>query len=204
MLELQASTTPRFCLKVQIGTCSPSAQPSPVRIFQVWSVPFLTLAREHPELALVLAGPSGWGEEALNAAIAAVGQAAAGRIVRTGWVDDETLSRLLRSAAVLAYPSLYEGFGFPPLQAMSVGVPVVATTAGSLPEVLGDGAILVTPGDNDALGAALGRVLGDSNEQARLAARGHIQAGRYTWSGCAAGLAALYRDAAANGRGGRS
>jgi glycosyltransferase involved in cell wall biosynthesis len=165
---------------------------------------FADIAREQPDLALVLAGPPGWGEEALDAAIEAVGQPVARRIVRTGWVDDQTLSSLLRSAAVLAYPSLYEGFGFPPLQAMSVGVPVVATTAGSLPEVLGDGAILVTPGDNDALGAALARVLTDSDEQARLATQGHLQAGRYTWSGCASGLAVLYQDAAAdNGGGGR-
>ena len=64
----------------------------------------------------------------------------AARIVRTGWVDDRTLSGLLHGATVLAYPSVYEGFGFPPLQAMAAGVPVVATRAGALPEVLGDAA----------------------------------------------------------------
>ena len=72
------------------------------------------------------------------------------RIVRTGWLDAaSTWPRCCRGPAVLAYPSLYEGFGFPPLQAMRAGVPVVATRAGSLPEVLGDGALLVEPGDHD-------------------------------------------------------
>ena len=66
--------------------------------------------------------------------------------MRTGWVESRDLAALLSRASVLAYPSLYEGFGFPPLQAMRAGVPVVATRAGSLPEVLGDGALLVEPG----------------------------------------------------------
>ena len=77
------------------------------------------------------------------------------RIVRTGWVEDRDLAALYGGASVLAYPSLYEGFGFPPLQAMRAGVPVVATRAGSVPEVVGDGALLVDPGDTEGLAAAL-------------------------------------------------
>ena len=92
--------------------------------------------------------------------------------MRTGWVEPPDLAALLAGATVLAYPSLYEGFGFPPLQAMRAGVPVVATRAGSLPEVLGDGALLVDPGDHDGLVAALDACLGDEALRARLVAAG--------------------------------
>ena len=72
-----------------------------------------------------------------------------------GYLDDRGLDAVLRHASVLAYPSRYEGFGFPPLQAMAAGVPVVATAAGALPEVVGDGALLVDPGDRDGLAGEL-------------------------------------------------
>ena len=73
---------------------------------------------------------------------------------------------------MLAYPSLYEGFGLPTLEAMAAGVPVVTTTAGALPEVVGDAALLVEPGDSDALGTALEVVLTDEAERAALVERG--------------------------------
>ena len=110
------------------------------------------------------------------------------------------LAALLARASLLAYPSLYEGFGFPPLQAMRAGVPVVATRAGSLPEVLGDAAALVEPGDHDGLVEALGRCLGDEEERGRLIAAGTEWSSRYSWERCGEGLETLYRDAAA-GRG---
>lgn len=147
------------------------------------------------DLALVLAGPDGWGSDALDAAIAAA--RAGSRIVRTGWVDDATLAGLLGGATLLAYPSRYEGFGFPPLQAMARRVPVVATRAGSLEEVLGDAAELVDPGDADALAGAISRVLDDDALRRALVARGTARAARYGWDRCAAGFADLYREALA-------
>ena len=98
---------------------------------------------------------------------------------------------------MLAFPSLYEGFGFPPLQAMRAGVPVVATRAGSLPEVLGDGALLVDVGDHEALAGALTACLSDEVERRRLIAAGAAWSVRYSWERCGDGLEALYRDAAA-------
>jgi glycosyltransferase involved in cell wall biosynthesis len=180
----------RFCLS--IGTAEPRKDlPGLVRAFDA-------VAERQRDVALVLAGPPGWGEQALEAAID--GAASRDRIVRTGWVTQPDLAALLAGASVLAYPSLYEGFGFPPLQAMQAGVPVVATRAGSLPEVLGDAAALVEPGDHDALVDALGRCLDEEEERARLIAAGTEWSARYSWERCGEGLETLYRDAAA-GRG---
>ena len=180
----------RYCRA--IGTAEPRKDlPGLVRAFGA-------VAEGQPDVALVLAGPPGWGEEALDSAIAASGVRE--RIVRTGWVEEPDLAALLSRASLLAFPSLYEGFGFPPLQAMRAGVPVVATRAGSLPEVLGDGALLVDVGDHDGLVEALASCLGDEVERRRLVAAGAAWSARYSWERCGDGLEALYRDAAA-GRG---
>jgi len=180
----------RFCLA--IGTAEPRKDlPGLVRAFDA-------VAGDRPDVALVLAGPPGWGEEALDAAVAVA--TARQRIVRTGWVEQLDLAALLSRASVLAYPSLYEGFGFPALEAMRAGVPVVATRAGSLPEVLGDGALLVEVGDREELAAALGVCLDDEVERRRLVAAGAAWSARYSWERCGDGLEALYGDAAA-GRG---
>ncbi len=111
---------------------------------------FAAVAAAHPDTALVVVGGDGWGSDRFAEAVAA--SPVRDRIVRAGYLDEAALAAVLRGAAVLAYPSKYEGFGFPPLQAMAVGVPVVATAAGAVPEVVGDGAWLVDPGDGDALG----------------------------------------------------
>ena len=180
----------RFCLA--IGTAEPRKDlPGLVRAFGA-------VAGREPDVALVLAGPPGWGEEALASAIAASGVRE--RIVRTGWVEEPDLAALLSRASLLAFPSLYEGFGFPPLEAMRAGVPVIATRAGSLPEVLGDGALLVDVGDHDGLVEALASCLGDGAERRRLIAAGAAWSARYSWERCGDELEALYRDAAA-GRG---
>jgi glycosyltransferase involved in cell wall biosynthesis len=102
----------------------------------------------------------------------------------------------LAGAAVLAFPSVYEGFGFPPLEAMAAGVPVVASAAGAVPEIVGDGAVLVPPRDVEALGAALVSVLGDADGRDALVEKGRRRATQFTWDACGAGLAGLYVDAA--------
>jgi glycosyltransferase involved in cell wall biosynthesis len=155
---------------------------------------FSELAGGRPDVALVLAGPAGWGEEELARAVSASPFSA--RIVRTGWVDDATAAELLGRATVLAYPSRYEGFGFPPLEAMARGVPVVSTRAGAIPEILSDGAALVDVGDTGGLAGALAEVLDSTGRASELAAAGRRRADAFSWAGCALGLAALYRDAA--------
>ena len=177
--------TGRYCLAV--GTAEPRKDlPGLVRAFG-------EVATSHDDVALVLAGPPGWGEAALEEAVAA--SPARTRIVRTGWLDDADLAALLGRATVLAFPSLYEGFGFPPLQAMRAGVPVVATRAGSLPEVLGDGALLVEPRDTDGLAGALERCLADASMRRALVAAGSAWVAHFSWESCGAGLEQLYRDA---------
>jgi glycosyltransferase involved in cell wall biosynthesis len=179
--------TGRYVLAV--GTIEPRKDyPGLVRAFDA-------LAAELPDVALVVVGASGWGAEAFEAALDASPFRA--RIVRPGFLDDGQLASLLAKAAVLAYPSVYEGFGFPPLEAMAAGVPVVATAAGSVPEVVGDGACLVAPGDPDALAAGLTRLLEDDAERGALVARGTQRASTFTWARCGEEFVRLYRSAAA-------
>jgi glycosyltransferase involved in cell wall biosynthesis len=180
--------TERYVLA--IGTAEPRKDlPGLVHAFEA-------VARSRPELTLVLVGRDGWGAAALDEAIAS--SPVRERVVRTGWLDDRRVDRLLRGAAVLAYPSIYEGFGFPPLQAMAVGVPVVATRVGALPEVLGDAAELVPPRTPAALAGALADVLDDSQRRDRLVARGTRRTAELTWERCAEAMSALYREVAAS------
>ena len=111
------------------------------------------VARLDRRLTLVVVGPVGAAESALEAAVQAAG--IRDRYRRIGVVDDRSRSDLMRGATVLAYPSLAEGFGLPPLEALTVGCPVVATEVGALPELIGDFVDLVPPHDADALTEAL-------------------------------------------------
>jgi len=158
---------------------------------------FAELAADNDDFVLVVAGPPGWGEAAFAAAVARAGVAP--RVVRLGYLEEGERQALLCGAAVLAYPSLYEGFGFPPLEAMAAGVPVVATAAGAVPEVVGDAAELVAPGDPAALAGALARVIGDEALRATLIAKGRARAASFTWAASAAGMLELYREAALEG-----
>lgn len=159
---------------------------------------FDLVADEDVEVRLVIAGLEAWGSDALNVAVARARHA--DRIMRLGYVGNDDRAALLRGATMLAFPSRYEGFGLPPLEAMTVGVPVVATEAGSLPEVLGDAALLVPVNDVAALAGALSRALSDGALRGQMVAAGHAQVARYSWDRCAAGLVDLYRRAAAAAR----
>lgn len=125
------------------------------------------------------------------------------RIVFLGHVEDLELERLYASSGIFAFPSLQEGFGFAPLEAMAHGLPVVTTTAGSLPEVVQDAAICVPPGDPEALAGALRRLFEDAPLREALAARGREHVMRaFSWDATAQRLLDLYRSLAARGGGG--
>jgi glycosyltransferase involved in cell wall biosynthesis len=146
------------------------------------------------DVALVVAGSQGWGSESFSETLGALRRR--DRVVCLGYVEDADLQSLLRGASVVAYPSVYEGFGFVPLEAMAAGVPVVTTSAGSIPEVVDDAAMLVPVGDADTLAGALLRLLEDEDAAKKLVERGLHRAQSFTWSACAAGLADLYVKAA--------
>lgn len=140
------------------------------------------LRPERPGLALVLAGRPGWLAEPILAAARAQGEAV--RVL--DYVPNEHLPGLYSGARVFAFPSLYEGFGFPVLEAMACGTPVVGANTSSVPELAGEAALLVPPTDTAALTAALRRALADEPLRATLTARGFEQVRRFSWQRCAA------------------
>lgn len=146
--------------------------------------------RMDTDLRLVIAGSRGWSDDDLVRRVRA--SKAADRIVLTGRVGDEELADLYRGAECLVFPSRYEGFGLPPLEAMACGTPVVAAHAASLPEVLGDAALLVDPDDPAALAAAVSEAIARRDE---LVQRGRAHAARFTWARAADAVVATY-DAA--------
>ncbi|MBI4259466.1 MAG: glycosyltransferase family 4 protein [Actinobacteria bacterium] len=139
--------------------------------------------------ALVLAGPLGWGYRPLLREIALAGP---GEVVLTGPLETSELDAMYRGASAFAYPSLYEGFGLPVLEAMARGVPTVTSSASSLPEVAGDAAIAVDPHRVAEIAAAIQRVLGDEALAGRLAAAGRARAERYSWDETARLTLAVY------------
>lgn len=151
------------------------------------------------DVDLVLAGGDGWGVAALDEALTSLGARHPNlrtRIHRTGWIDDETRNALLRGAAALAYPSRYEGFGLPPLEALAVGTPVVATDLPALREVLGEAALLSPVGDAESLAGALATTLAGGPEGDRRLAAGAARVAELTWDRTADGIVELYRHLA--------
>jgi glycosyltransferase involved in cell wall biosynthesis len=144
----------------------------------------------------VIGGRDGNGTADVDTEILRLHARTAADVVRLGQVDDGTKSWLLHHAAVLAYPSLDEGFGFPLLEAMSAGVPVVASTAGSIPEVAGSGAVLVDPLDIDELAVAIERVLSDDRLRRELIGAGRVRVAEFSWGATAERMAALYASLA--------
>lgn len=152
-------------------------------------------ALDAPSVHLVIAGGAGDDTPTVEAAVARLPIGLRSRVHVVGRVDSTTRAWLLRHAAVLAYPSLDEGFGFPLLDAMQAGTPVVASSAGSLPEVAGDAALLVAVDDLDGLAGALHRAITDDTVRRHLIDAGAQQWQRFSWHRCAEELVQLYRQA---------
>jgi glycosyltransferase involved in cell wall biosynthesis len=152
---------------------------------------FARLVPSHPSLRLVLTGGVGSSETALNAQIEDLGLAE--RVLRTGRVAAADLDTLYRCAAVMAFPSSYEGFGLPLLEAMVRGCPVVTSAVGGLEEVGGAAVELVDPFYIEGWVAALTSVIDDPEHRAEMITNGLEQSDRYRWSNSALALAQLYR-----------
>jgi glycosyltransferase involved in cell wall biosynthesis len=142
-----------------------------------------------PELRLVLAGPDRGGGRAVRKAVERLGLGH--RVELLGYVDQERLAALYRGAACLVFPSRYEGFGLPLVEAMACGTPVVAARTGALPEVAGDAAVLVEPEDPGALARGIREALTDRE---RIRAAGLERAGRFTWGETARQTLDAYRE----------
>jgi glycosyltransferase involved in cell wall biosynthesis len=138
---------------------------------------------------LVLAGPLGWHHHRLLAEIRAGGP---GEVILTGRTAPEDLDALYRGADVFVYPSLYEGFGLPVLEAMARGTPVVCSNASSLPEVAGDAAVTVDPRSVGGLASALERLLADPDRLRRLSQAGMERAQRFSWEQTARSTLKVY------------
>jgi glycosyltransferase involved in cell wall biosynthesis len=154
---------------------------------------FAHVIAEKPQdgLHIVIAGGRGWGSEDPMAMVAALGLHKAVRF--TGFVDDDHLADLYRGALLFVYPSLYEGFGLPVLEAMACGIPVITSNRSSLPEVAGDAALLVDPTQPEALAAAISALLHDSALRQALRAKGLARAAAFTWEAVAQQTVAVYR-----------
>lgn len=147
---------------------------------------------------LVLAGDPGWGgspflqgeREAMES----------GRLAVRGFVSREELRDLYRRCALFVYPSHYEGFGLPPLEAMACGAPVLTTTGGAIPEVVGNAAEIVRPGAPDVLARAMRRLLASTARREELREAGLLRAAEFSWDRSARRMGELLSDAASRGR----
>ena len=146
------------------------------------------------DLSLVVAGnpvPRADPVEAVGDRVPALRE----RIFTTGYVEDPELAALYRAALVFVYPSLYEGFGLPALEAMQCGTPVIASNTSSLPEVVGDAGVMIDPRDTDALSAAMLAFCRDPSWRESVRQRCLARAATFSWERTAAGTMAAYRTA---------
>ncbi|NDJ76575.1 MAG: glycosyltransferase family 4 protein [Chloroflexi bacterium] len=149
------------------------------------------LGPPYDDVQLVIAGGRGWLESPIYQTVKDYHLSE--RVHFIGFAREEDLPALYSGAACMAYPSLYEGFGFPVLEAMACGTPVITSTLSSMPEVAGDAALLVDPYDMSAIADALERLLSDQTLCMNLVQRGLAQAGQFTWQRTAQHLQDIYR-----------
>ena len=142
----------------------------------------------------MVAGGAGWGNEVFERELPNAPE----HVRLTGYVSDEELVSLYSGAGCFLFPSLYEGFGLPVLEAMACGAPVVTGDTSSLPEAAGDAALMVPPSDVDAVAGAVLRVLTDDALAADLRRRGLERAAARTWDACADATVDVYRAALAS------
>jgi glycosyltransferase involved in cell wall biosynthesis len=160
---------------------------------------YARLVRRGIPHALVLAGGKGWGYETIFQAIEQHNLVE--RVILPGYVSRDEQPLWYSAADLFVYPSQYEGFGLPALEAMACGVPVITSNASSLPEVVGSAGMTVNVDDVEALAEAMHSVLTDKAAACRMRSAGLERAGRFTWSAAAEGCVSAYRRAAGDDRG---
>jgi glycosyltransferase involved in cell wall biosynthesis len=155
---------------------------------------FKALREDNPDLVseVIVVGKQGWLHEATYRAVHERGLT--GLIRFLGFAEDEDLPSIYTLAQLLAFPSVYEGFGLPPLEAMACGAPVVCSNASSLPEIVGDAALLIPPMDVGEWVRALKRALADRQLRLDLSQRGQQRAAKFTWQAAARATRAVYEE----------
>jgi len=155
---------------------------------------FDQVAKTRPDVHLVLSGRRGWMAQAIFDELER--RDLLGRVHITGYVRERYLPALYRQASAFVYPSLYEGFGLPPLEAMSSGTPVIVSRSSSLPEVVGDAGLYVNPLDTAELAKAMESILSDPELAASLREKGLHRATQFSWKKAAQQTLEILRDAA--------
>ncbi len=181
----------RYCLPEQfvlfVGTLEPRKNIS--LLLDVWAL----LGNRHDVCpTLVIAGGKGWFYETLETRVRDLGLTNTVRFV--GYVADDDLPAWYAAATLFVFPSLYEGFGFTPLEAMACGTPVIVSSTSSLPEVVGDAGLALPPEDPEAWADAVASVLSSPKVQSTMAQSGIAQAARFSWSATAHQTAEVYRQ----------
>jgi glycosyltransferase involved in cell wall biosynthesis len=158
---------------------------------------FSQLVQQEPlkDLRLVLAGGRGWKNDSIFAELTGTDGAIRERVIIAGRVADEDMAALYSGAIAFVYPSLYEGFGLPPLEAMQCGVPVITSNTSSLPEVVGDAGIMVDPKDGDALCQAMLKLVSNGDLRQTMSQKSLEQAKKFSWEQCASQTLAAYETA---------
>lgn len=157
---------------------------------------FSDLVELHPaaELNLVLVGVNGWKNESIFEAVQN-NPLVRNRVFFTGYLPDEDLAPIYSRALMFVYPSLYEGFGLPPLEAMQCGTPVIVSNTSSLPEVVGDAGILIDPTNKDELHHAMWKLINDERSQKELSQKSIARASQFTWEKSVDKTVEVYRTA---------
>jgi glycosyltransferase involved in cell wall biosynthesis len=150
--------------------------------------------RMKKEFKLLLIGPQGWNETESESARRKM----ADHVIVKGYLETPKLAYVYNLATLLVFPSLYEGFGLPPLEAMACGCPVVVSKAASLPEVCGEAAYYVEPGDPSSIAEGICKVLEDSEMRKALISKGIEQAGAFSWERTAGETLAVFREVLAS------
>ena len=154
---------------------------------------YAMVLNENPEVpALILAGRKGWLYNGIFEKVRSLNIAR--RVVFTGYIDDADMPALLSGAIIFLFPSLYEGFGLPPLEAMACGVPVLTSTAASLPEVVGEAAVMVDPYNTEEIKDGIIRLIHDVNLRKSLSAKGLEHAKQFSWTRSAEIIMEVYKN----------
>ncbi len=153
---------------------------------------FSAVSKKFSGLKLVIAGSKGWKSENVYKLVNELGLE--NKVIFTGYVDEEDKPVLYSCAEIFVFPSLYEGFGIPPLEAMACGAPVISSNTSSLPEVIGDAGVQVDPVNEEQLTYEIEMLMGDSGARETLSRNGIIQAGKFDWRDSARTILKIYQD----------